>query len=91
MTDIVEELKRGAEMEEEYDSDGIIRIGYRRSLRYRAADEIERLRGENKNLRLEMRSLLQVTVGRLTDVEIQRDYGMLGWSVVKRCEEILCA
>lgn len=44
MSDIVEELKRGAEMEEEYDADGIIRIGYKRALRYRAADEIERLR-----------------------------------------------
>ena len=44
MSDIIEELQAGAELEEAYDADGIIRTGYQRSLRWRAADEIERLR-----------------------------------------------
>jgi hypothetical protein len=46
MTDIIEELRAGAELEEAYDADGIIRTGYQRSLRWRAADKIERLRAE---------------------------------------------
>ena len=43
MSNIIEELRAGAELEEAYDADGIIRTGYQRSLRWRAADEIERL------------------------------------------------
>ena len=53
-----------------------------------AADEIERLRGENKNLKMEIISLLDVTVGGMSPEEIKRDYGMLGWSIVKRCEAL---
>ena len=43
MKHLVEELRAGAELEEAYDEDGIIRVGYQKSLRWRAADEIERL------------------------------------------------
>ena len=43
MTDLIEELRAGAELEEAYDADGIIRTGYQRSLRWMAAAEIERL------------------------------------------------
>jgi len=52
MTDITEELRAGAELEEAYDADGIIRTGYQRSLRWRAADEIERLRKEVLRLQI---------------------------------------
>ena len=44
MNDIIEELRAGAELEETYDADGIIRTGYQMSLRWRAAAEIEKLR-----------------------------------------------
>ena len=43
MTDLIEELRAGAELEEAYDADGIIRTGYQLSLRWRAAAEIEKL------------------------------------------------
>jgi uncharacterized protein (DUF2267 family) len=44
MSNIIEELRAGAELEEAYDADGIIRTGYQMSLRWRAAAEIEKLR-----------------------------------------------